>query len=201
MTDSTATNNITENMTIDPLFQQLYPCQLSAKVIASTKQIKLLICDVDGVFSDGRIYLGNNGEELKAFNTRDGYGIKALQAGGVDVAIITGRNSALVEQRMKSLTVKHIYMGKENKVAAYQELLANLDLTPSQVAFIGDDSPDLAVMQQVGLSISVPDGHPYVKMQADHITTLNGGFGAVREVCDLLLIAQGQFDRFDGSSS
>lgn len=186
---------------MDPLFQKLYPCELSESVGASAAQIKLLICDVDGVFSDGRIYLGNDGEEFKAFNTRDGYGVKALQKGGVDVAIITGRNSALVENRMKSLTVKHIYMGKENKVAAYEELLQKLSLTPQQVAFIGDDSPDLKVMSKVGLSISVPDGHPFVKMQADYITTLNGGFGAVREVCDLLLIAQGHFDEFDGSSS
>jgi 3-deoxy-D-manno-octulosonate 8-phosphate phosphatase (KDO 8-P phosphatase) len=186
---------------MDPLFLKLYGGQLHDKVAQSAAQIKLLICDVDGVFSDGRIYLGNNGEEFKAFNTRDGYGVKALQKAGIDVAIITGRNSPLVEQRMRSLTVKHIYMGKENKVAAYQELLDKLSLTPEQVAFIGDDSPDLKVMQQVGLSISVPDGHPYVKMKADHITTLNGGFGAVREVCDLLLIAQHHFDEFDGSSS
>ena len=186
---------------INPLFQQLYPCSLSDKVINVSKQIKLLICDVDGVFSDGRIYLGNNGEELKAFNTRDGYGIKALQEAGVDVAVITGRHSALVEQRMKSLKVKHIYMGQENKIAAYETLLQNLNLSPEQVAFIGDDSPDLKVMKKVGLSISVPDGHPFVKMNADFITTLNGGFGAVREVCDLLLIAQNHFDEFDGSSA
>lgn len=186
---------------INPLFQQLYPGPLSDKVIEVSKQIKLLICDVDGVFSDGRIYLGNNGEELKAFNTRDGYGVKALQAAGIDVAVITGRHSALVEQRMTSLKVKHIYMGQENKIAAYQQLLQTLNLTPEQVAFIGDDSPDLKVMKKVGLSISVPDGHPFVKRHADYITTLNGGFGAVREVCDLLLIAQNHFDEFDGSST
>ena len=186
---------------INPLFQQLYPCELSDKVATICQHIKLLICDVDGVFSDGRIYLGNHGEELKAFNTRDGYGIKALQASGVDVAVITGRHSNLVEQRMKSLTVKHIYMGQENKVAAYEQLLEQLNLTPEQVAFIGDDSPDLQVMKRVGLAISVPDGHPFVKRHADYITTLNGGFGAVREVCDLLLIAQNHFDQFDGSSA
>lgn len=186
---------------IDPLFLKLYGGRLSDSVAASATKIKLLICDVDGVFSDGRIYLGNDGEEFKAFNTRDGYGVKALQAAGIDVAIITGRNSPLVEKRMQSLTVKHIYMGKVNKVAAYEEMLKTLSLTPDEVAFIGDDSPDLKVMNQVGLSISVPDGHPFVKMKAHHITTLNGGFGAVREVCDLLLIAQGHFDEFDGSSS
>ena len=92
-------------------------------------------------------------------------------------------------------------MGQENKIAAYQQLLTSLQLKPEQVAFIGDDSPDLKVMNKVGLSISVPDGHPFVKMNADYITTLNGGFGAVREVCDLLLIAQNHFDEFDGSST
>lgn len=186
---------------IDSLFAELYPCSLNQKVEQLAPTIRLLICDVDGVFSDGRIYLGNNGEELKAFNTRDGYGVKALQNGGVDVAIITGRNSPLVEQRMKSLGVRHIYMGKENKIAAYEALLDKLSLTPQQVAYIGDDSPDLSVMKRVGLAISVPDGHPFVKKNADHITTLPGGFGAVREVCDLLLIAQNKFDEFDGSSS
>lgn len=186
---------------IDPLFTELYPCELSEKVQQLAPNIRLLICDVDGVFSDGRIYLGNDGEEFKAFNTRDGYGVKALQNGGVDVAIITGRNSPLVEQRMKALGVKHIYMGKENKIAAYEELLVKLGLSEDQVAYIGDDSPDLKVMKRVGLAISVPDGHPFVKKQSHHITTLPGGFGAVREVCDLLLIAHNRFDEFDGSSS
>lgn len=186
---------------IDPLFTELYPCTLSEKVEQAAGNIRLLICDVDGVFSDGRIYLGNDGEELKAFNTRDGYGVKALQNGGVDVAIITGRNSPLVEQRMKSLGVRHIYMGQENKIAAFESLLQQLAITAEQVAYIGDDSPDLKVMKRVGLSICVPDGHPFVKKNADHITTLPGGFGAVREICDMLLIAQGRFEEFDGSSS
>lgn len=185
---------------VENLFQDLYG-DISEDISQRAKHIKLLICDVDGVFSDGRIYLGNNGEELKAFNTRDGYGIKAVQSAGIDVAIITGRQSKLVEQRMKSLTVKHIYQGHENKVDAYQQMLDKLSLTPSQVAYIGDDIPDLAVMEQVGLSISVPDGHPYVKIKSDHITSLKGGFGAVREICDLLLITQGHFGQFDGSSS
>lgn len=169
--------------------------------MARATQIKLLICDVDGVFTDGRIYLGNNGEELKAFNTRDGFGIKAVQNAGLDVAIITGRQSELVARRMKSLTVKYIFQGEENKLPVYRRLINDLRLTPDEVAYIGDDIPDLAVMEQVGLSISVPDGHPYVKMKATHITRLNGGFGAVREVCDLLLIAQGHFNCFSGSSS
>ncbi len=186
---------------IDKLFCQLYPCQLSDKVQQRAPNIRLLICDVDGVFSDGRIYLGNDGEELKAFNTRDGYGVKALQSAGIDVAIITGRNSKLVEQRMKSLGVRHIYMGQENKIAAFESLLQQLNISAEQVAYIGDDSPDLKVMARVGLAISVPDGHPWVKMRSDHITTINGGYGAVREICDLLLIAQGHFDEFDGSSS
>ena len=186
---------------IDPLFLSLYGGSLSDLVNERVAQIKLLICDVDGVFSDGRIYLGNDGEELKAFNTRDGYGVKALQNAGITVAIITGRNSPLVKQRMNSLGVSQIFMGQENKIGAYQQLLDDLALQPEQVAYIGDDIPDLAVMRLVGLSFCVADGHPYVKSQADHLTNLAGGFGAVREVCDLLLIGQGHFDQFDGSSS
>jgi 3-deoxy-D-manno-octulosonate 8-phosphate phosphatase (KDO 8-P phosphatase) len=182
------------------LFTTLYG-PVSDDIIQRAKQIKLLICDVDGVFSDARIYLGNNGEELKAFNTLDGFGVKAIQSAGIDVAVITGRHSKLVEQRMQSLTVKHIYQGQENKLAAYQQLLSKLSLTPPQVAYIGDDIPDLAVMEQVGFSISVPDGHPYVKNKAHYMTQRRGGFGAVRELCDLLLITQGHFNQFDGSSS
>ena len=186
---------------MDPLFLNLYGGELADETAVKAAGIKLLICDVDGVFSDGRIYLGNDGEELKAFNTRDGYGIKALQNSGVDVAIITGRQSNIVQKRMQSLGVKHIYQGQENKIAAYEQLLEKLALQESQVAYIGDDSPDLKVMRRVGLAICVADGHPFVKQTAHHTTTLNGGFGAVREVCDLLMIARGNFDEFDGSSS
>lgn len=186
---------------IDPLFSQLYPGQLTEHVTNISQHIKLLICDVDGVFTDGRIYLGNDGEELKAFNTRDGYGIKAIQTAGITVAVITGRHSTLVEQRMASLNIKYLFMGQEDKTSAYQQLRSSLKIDPQHIAYIGDDSPDLPVMKEVGLSISVHDGHPYIRQNCDYITTLAGGFGAVREVCDLLLIAQQKFNLYYGSRS
>ncbi|WP_333607174.1 3-deoxy-manno-octulosonate-8-phosphatase KdsC [Arsukibacterium sp.] len=182
------------------LYQQLYQA-IPDSIMQRAAAIRLLICDVDGVFSDGRIYLGNAGEELKAFHTRDGYGIKALRQAGIEVAIITGRRSAIVEQRMRSLTVSHIYQGQENKTAAFAELLQLLQLNAEQVAYIGDDLADWPVMQQSGLSVAVADAHPWLRQQAHLITSLAGGFGAVRELCDLLLISQQQFAQFEGSST
>jgi len=182
------------------LFNQLYQ-SVSQPLLQRASQIKLLICDVDGVFSDGRIYLGNNGEELKAFHTRDGYGIKALRQAGIEVAVITGRNSAIVQQRMSALSVHYIYQGQENKLAAFNELLQKLQLNAANVAYIGDDLADWQVMQHCGLAVAVKDAHPYLVKHATYTTCLNGGFGAVRELCDLLLISQQKFGLFDGSSA
>lgn len=160
------------------------------EVIESAKNIRLLICDIDGVFSDGNIYLGNSGEELKTFNTKDGFGIKALMNAGVEVAVITGRESQIVNQRMKSLGVKYIYQGMEDKLTGYLQLLDDLALTAKQVAYIGDDYPDAPVMQEVGLAVAVQDAHPYLRKIAHITTTLKGGRGAVRELTDLILMAQ-----------
>ncbi|MEE2023892.1 3-deoxy-manno-octulosonate-8-phosphatase KdsC [Alkalimonas mucilaginosa] len=182
------------------LFQQCYQA-VPAKLWQQAQQIRLLICDVDGVFSDGRIYLGNSGEELKAFHTRDGYGIKALRKAGIEVAIITGRQSRIVQQRMQSLTVPHIYQGQEHKIPAFEEVLTIEQLEPHQVAYIGDDLSDWEVMQQVGLSIAVQDAHPYLRLHSHYVTSCPGGFGAVREVADLLLMSIGAFQQFRGSST
>ncbi|TYK67171.1 3-deoxy-manno-octulosonate-8-phosphatase KdsC [Colwellia echini] len=169
-------------------------------VLIKAKQIKLLVCDVDGVFSDGRIYLGNDGEELKAFHTKDGFGIKALGASGVAVAIITGRNSAIVANRMRALNVKHIIQGQEDKLPALIELSQTLDLKLNEIAYIGDDVPDLACIKAVGLGICVADGHPAVLNGANYITYTNGGFGAVREICDLIMQSQDSLDNATGAS-
>lgn len=171
------------------LYQQWYQT-LPENIEQAAKKIKLLICDVDGVFSDGSVYLGNDKEELKAFNTKDGFGIKALINNGVEVAIITGRTSNIVRDRMASLTVKHIYQGMEDKITGFKQLLTDLELTAEQVAYIGDDFPDIPVMQQVGLAVAVADAHPYVKQISHLTTTLNGGKGAVRELTDLIIMAQ-----------
>ena len=182
------------------LFTQMYQA-ISPELEQKARQIRLLICDVDGVFSDGRIYLGNQGEELKAFHTRDGYGIKALRHAGVEVAVITGRNSDIVSARMKSLTVPYVYQGQEDKMPAFAELQQQLQLSPSQIAYIGDDLSDWNVMQHCGLAVAVKDAHPYLQRHAHYVTSLNGGFGAVRELCDLLLISQQKFASFGGSST
>lgn len=163
--------------------------------------IRLLVCDVDGVFSDGRIYLSNQGEELKAFHTLDGYGIKAILKANIEVAVITGRHSQIVQNRMAALGIRHIIQGAENKMEAMNDLLKRSPHRKECIAAIGDDMPDLAMFEMASLKISVPEGHPYVKKQADYITRSPAGFGAVREVCDMLLQAQGKLEQIHGSST
>ncbi|GAB2998403.1 3-deoxy-manno-octulosonate-8-phosphatase KdsC [Psychrosphaera aestuarii] len=179
--------------------------KVSTDVTTRAQHIKLLICDIDGVFSDGSVYMANNGEELKAFNTKDGFGLKSLMNIGCEVAVITGRSSKIVEDRMTSLGVKYIYQGMETKLIGYEKLCKELSVTPSQVAFIGDDFPDVPVMKKVGLAVSVADGHPYVKEIAHYCTVTHGGKGAVRELTDLLTMAQkGETfitSHFEGSST
>ncbi len=173
---------------------------VATSVLKSSESIKLLVCDVDGVFSDGRIYLGNAGEELKAFHTKDGFGIKALIASGVEVAIITGRNSTIVSSRMKALNINHIIQGQEDKLPALIKLTEQLKLNLEDVAYIGDDVPDLPCIIKVGLGVAVHDSHPLVLKSADYITFTKGGFGAVREVCDLIMQNQGSLLTAKGSS-
>ncbi len=174
--------------------------EVSAAILQLAQHTRLLICDVDGVFSDGRIYLGNDGEELKAFHTRDGYGVKALQATGVAVAVITGRESRIVSQRMAALGVAHVQQGVDNKGAALDLLLAATGLSAEACAYIGDDLIDWPVMARVGLAVSVADGHPLLRQRADYISYSRGGFGAVREICDLIMFAQGTLESTEGKS-
>lgn len=173
---------------------------VSEQIIKKAEKIQLLICDVDGVMSDGLIYMGNNGEELKAFNVRDGYGIRCLLTSGIEVAIITGRQSKLLEDRAKTLGITYLYQGQHNKLLAYQQLLDTLNLKPEQTAYIGDDLIDLPVMEKVGLSVAVADAHPLLTPRADYVTRIMGGRGAVRELCDLILLAQGRLDEAKGLS-
>jgi 3-deoxy-D-manno-octulosonate 8-phosphate phosphatase (KDO 8-P phosphatase) len=173
---------------------------VDADTLAIAKQIKLLICDVDGVFSDGRIYMGNNGEELKTFHTRDGYGVKALMNAGIQVAIITGRKSQIVTNRMTALGISLIYQGQDDKVKAYSDICQKLNIAPEQTGYIGDDLIDWPVMELVGLQVCVADGHPLLRQRANLVTTTKGGHGAVREVCDLILEARGELDCHKGLS-
>lgn len=173
---------------------------VSEQIIKKAEKIQLLICDVDGVMSDGLIYMGNNGEELKAFNVRDGYGIRCLLTSGIEVAIITGRQSKLLEDRTKTLGITYLYQGQHNKLLAYQQLLDTLNLKPEQTAYIGDDLIDLPVMEKVGLSVAVADAHPLLTPHANYVTRIAGGRGAVRELCDLILLAQGRLEEAKGLS-
>ncbi|ELR8701234.1 3-deoxy-manno-octulosonate-8-phosphatase KdsC [Vibrio vulnificus] len=169
-------------------------------IVDIARDIKLLICDVDGVFSDGLIYMGNQGEELKTFHTRDGYGVKALMNAGIEIAIITGRQSQIVENRMKALGISLIYQGQDDKVRAYYDICDKLSILPEQTGYIGDDLIDWPVMKKVALQVCVADGHPLLAQRANYVTRIKGGHGAVREVCDLILQARGELDAHKGLS-
>lgn len=158
------------------------------------KKLKLLILDVDGVLTDGKLFFDDQGNEYKSFHARDGHGIKLLRQTGVEVAVISGRKSNSVALRMKSLGIEHVYQGHENKVGAFTEILQKLNLTPEQVAHVGDDLLDLPLMIRVGLPIAVSNANFAVIQRADWCTKLAGGEGAVREVCDFIMQAQGHFD-------
>ncbi|MGR8934761.1 MAG: 3-deoxy-manno-octulosonate-8-phosphatase KdsC [Gammaproteobacteria bacterium] len=168
-------------------------------VIDKAKNIKLLILDVDGVLTDAKLFFDEHGREYKAFHTRDGHGIKLLRQCGVEVAVISGRQSPSVALRMHSLGIEYVFQGRENKVAAFEELLQQLAVSRQETAHVGDDLPDLPLMKRAGLGIAVRDAHFAVKEHADWITSLPGGEGAVREVCDFILRAQGHLERLIGS--
>ncbi len=174
--------------------------EVDASIMDIAKEIKLLICDVDGVFSDGLVYMGNDGEELKTFHTRDGYGVKSLMNAGIEVAIITGRQSKIVENRMKALGISLIYQGQDDKVKAYQDICQKLEILPENTGYIGDDLIDWPVMEKVALKVCVADGHPLLVKRANYVTTIKGGRGAVREVCDLILQARNELDVHKGLS-
>lgn len=173
---------------------------VSQQVFERASKIKLVICDIDGVLSDGLIYMGNNGEELKTFSVRDGYGIRCLITSGIEVAIITGRNSKIVEDRVNTLGICHLYQGQSNKLIAYQHLIETLELQSYQIAYIGDDLIDWPPMEKSGLSVAVADAHPLLKQRAHYITHIAGGRGAVRELCDLVLMAQNKLENAQGLS-
>ncbi len=161
-------------------------------VLDKAARIQLVIFDVDGVLTDGRLYLGNDGNEYKAFHIRDGHGIKMLLEAGVEVAIISGRHAASVERRMVDLGIHHAYLGVQDKRAVFDSLLVRLGLTAEQAAYVGDDLIDLPVMSRAGLAIAVQDADSFVKQHAHWQTPSRGGRGAVREVCELVLEARGQ---------
>jgi 3-deoxy-D-manno-octulosonate 8-phosphate phosphatase (KDO 8-P phosphatase) len=158
------------------------------------KNIKLIVFDVDGVMTDGSLYLCDDGQEYKAFNSHDGLGMKMLKASGVEMAIITGRTSNVVIKRAENTGVTHFYQGVEDKLEALEHLAQKLGLELSQCAFMGDDVIDLPPMRRSGLALAVPAAPALVKQHAHYVTTLEGGRGAVREVVELIMQAQGTYD-------
>ena len=167
----------------------------SKTILKNSINIKLIVFDVDGVLTDGKLILGENGNEYKSFYVRDGQGLVMLMKTECNVAVITARTSNIVAERMASLGIKHIYQGVENKGQALKKLIDKLSITFAEVAYVGDDVIDLPAMNKVALPIAVADAHPEVKKIAKFITEKNGGEGAVREICELIMIAQGSFDK------
>lgn len=162
---------------------------------ASAKAIKLLILDVDGVLTNGQLFWTDDPVQIKAFNVKDGLGMRQLQKNGIPIAIITGKQSELVTTRLNELGIEHVFQNVPDKLPVFEKLIADLKLSPKHIAYVGDDLPDLPVMQKVGLSIAVQDAYPFVKEYADFVTENPGGCGAIREVCDLILNAKGLLDR------
>ena len=159
----------------------------------SIEKVRLLILDVDGVLTDGGIYLDAEGRELKRFNVHDGTGIKWAMRAGLTVAIISGRDSAVVKARAKELGIEHVHVGAKIKLDAYDALMQGLPFNDSEVCYIGDDCPDLPVMRRVGYAVAVPNARDEVKQAAAHVTTSPGGSGAVRELVELILRSQGKW--------
>jgi 3-deoxy-D-manno-octulosonate 8-phosphate phosphatase (KDO 8-P phosphatase) len=152
---------------------------------------RALVLDVDGVLTDGRLYFDNQGNEMKAFCTRDGLGIRAVQRCGIQVALITGRQSQIVAKRAANLGIEHVYQGRNDKLNALHELLAATGLEAPELCYAGDDWVDIPVLDRVGLAVTVADADAVVKGHVHWITSRNGGHGAVREICDLILAARG----------
>jgi 3-deoxy-D-manno-octulosonate 8-phosphate phosphatase (KDO 8-P phosphatase) len=165
------------------------PDKLTARL---ARRIELLVLDVDGVLTDGGLWYGPRGEQLKRFHVRDGHGIKLLQEAGITVAIISGRRSAAVALRCRELGIRHVYQGVKSKLAVFQRLLHKLQLDASQVACVGDDTPDIPLLVQAGFAVAVRDAHPLAARAAHCQTRLPGGTGAVRELCDWLLAARSE---------
>lgn len=158
------------------------------------KTIRLLILDVDGVLTTGVVYYGSDGFEMKGFHLHDGLGIKLLQKSGVTVAIISGKNSEPVARRLNDLHVEHVYLGHEDKIPPYEALKQMLKLKDDEIAYMGDDLPDLPLLRRAGLALTVPQAPLIIQQHADYITKNKAGKGAVREACEFIMEAQGQLE-------
>ena len=171
----------------------------SDELIERMRAVKAIIFDVDGVLTDGGLIVGSQGEEYKRFHSRDGHGIKMLQSTGVAIAIITGRDSTIVAHRCAELGIDHVYQGCRDKRAAFDDLLQQTGLDATQVAYVGDDLPDLPLLRRAGLAVAVQNAHGFVKQHCDWVTTRSGGQGAVREVTDFILQSRSLLDKLQRS--
>ena len=167
---------------------------MSAALIARAQKIRLIAFDVDGIMTDGTLFLADDGLEYKGFNSLDGHGLKMLKSSGVQLAIITGRSSRVVEQRAHNLGIDIVHQGAHDKLAVYEALCREFDIACEATAYMGDDVVDLPVMRRAGLAISVPAAPELVKAHSHYITTRQAGHGAVREACEFLMRAQGTLD-------
>lgn len=163
-------------------------------LLRKASRIRLVVFDVDGVLSNGQLFYDEQGREMKAFHARDGLGMKRLQHYGLTLAIITGRDNPVVTHRMQSLGIEHLYQGRHDKLATLLQLQKQLDISMEETCFIGDDLLDLPLLQRVGLAVVVKDAHPWILPYAHWVTPSAGGCGAGRDLCDLLLEAQGHKD-------
>lgn len=170
----------------------MYLADIPADVLARAAKVRLAVFDVDGTLTDGRLWYAEDGHETKVFHVHDGLGLKRLMANGVQVAIISARISHPVALRAEELDIAHVYQGQGDKRACLNQLIEALALAPDEVAFVGDDLPDLPPMRIAGLAVAVANAHPWVSEQAHWRTSLTGGHGAAREVADMLLKAQGK---------
>lgn len=164
--------------------------ETSVTLQARAAQVKLLLLDVDGILTDGRLYFSNSGEEMKTFHTLDGQGIRFAIDAGIPVGIITGRQSTLVTRRCQDLGITILHQGVKDKSAALDEIASTVGVIPAEIAYAGDDAPDVPVLERVGLAVSVPLGHECAKTAAHAVTRADGGSGAVRELIDFILASQ-----------
>jgi 3-deoxy-D-manno-octulosonate 8-phosphate phosphatase (KDO 8-P phosphatase) len=171
---------------------------IEEKLRSRIVRVRLMIFDVDGVLTDGRIIYHDDGSEIKAFDVQDGHGIKLLQRGGIEVALITGRFCRAVEHRAQGLGIKRVYQGARDKLEAYEEILEDTGLRHAEVGFMGDDLIDIPLLRRVGFAAVVPNAVSYVIPYAHYVTRAPGGHGACREICELLLRVQGLWDEVTG---
>lgn len=164
-------------------------------IINKAQKIKLLILDVDGVMTDNRLFYNDDGVETKTFYTRDGHGMVMLQKSAVEIGIITGRKSQLVTNRMRDLKVKHVYQGVPDKLPTFLKLVEELDIQLDEIAYVGDDILDLPILMRIGLAVTPADGDDEVKARVDYISKFEGGRGCVREVCEIIMRAQGSWQK------